>query len=101
VNTIVTQALACGLPVVVTRHSGLPEQVLDGVNGYVVDEGDWRALGECLVYLSEHTELLPGMSEAGLLHVKSHYDAAILIERQIATYEELAERAALRRRHSG
>jgi colanic acid/amylovoran biosynthesis glycosyltransferase len=101
VNTIVTQALACGLPVVTTRHSGLPEQVLDGLNGFVVEEGDWQALGDRLVYLSEHTELLPAMSEAGLRHVKSHYDAAILIEQQIEAYRELAGRAALRRRHSG
>ena len=97
-NTVVSQALACGVPVVTTRHSGLPEQVLDG---FVVEEGDWRALGECLVELAAHPELLPAMSEAGRLHVERHYDAAVLIEQQLAAYEEVAQRSALRRRHSG
>jgi|SRR4249920_2805176 len=99
-NTVVTQALACGLPVVTTRHSGLPEQVLDGVNGFVVEEGDWEALADRLERLAAHPELLPEMSEAGRRHVERHYNAAILIERQIAAYEELAERSP-RRRHSG
>ena len=54
-NTVVTQAMACGLAVVTTRHSGLPEQVVDGVNGFVVEEGDWRALGERLVHLATHS----------------------------------------------
>jgi colanic acid/amylovoran biosynthesis glycosyltransferase len=101
VNTVVTQALACGLPVVTTRHSGLPEQVLDGVNGFVVEERDWRALGERLAYLADHADLIPAMSEAGRRHVERHYDASFLIERQLEAYEEVARRSAARRGHSG
>lgn len=99
-NTVVSQALACGLPVVTTRHSGLPEQVLDGVNGFVVEEGDWRALADRIIELAEHPELLPVMSEAGRRHVSAHYDAAVLIDRQLAAYEEVAQRSALQERHS-
>jgi colanic acid/amylovoran biosynthesis glycosyltransferase len=101
VNTVVTQALACGLAAVVTRHSGLPEQVVDGVNGFVVEEGDWQALAERLVHLAAHAELLPAMSEAGRRHVAATYDSAALIERQIAAYEEIAARSPRRARHSG
>jgi colanic acid/amylovoran biosynthesis glycosyltransferase len=90
VNTVVSQALACGLAVVTTRHSGLPEQVVDGVNGYVVEEGDWRALGERLVLLAEHPELLPALSRAARDHVERHYNAATLIDRQIDAYREIA-----------
>jgi colanic acid/amylovoran biosynthesis glycosyltransferase len=90
VNTVVSQALACGLAVITTRHSGLPEQVIDGVNGYLVDEGDWQALAERIVHLANHPELLPAMSEAGRRHVEEHYNASTLIERQIAAYDELA-----------
>jgi colanic acid/amylovoran biosynthesis glycosyltransferase len=90
VNTVVSQALACGLAVITTRHSGLPEQVVDGVNGYLVDEGDWRALAERIVHLATHPEVLPAMSEAGHRHAEAHYNAPTLIERQIKAYEELA-----------
>jgi colanic acid/amylovoran biosynthesis glycosyltransferase len=89
-NTVVSQALACGLAVFTTRHSGLPEQVIDGVDGFLVDEGDWQALAERIVYLARHPELLPAMSEAGRAHVARHYDASALIDRQLAVYESLA-----------
>jgi colanic acid/amylovoran biosynthesis glycosyltransferase len=92
-NTVVSQALACGLAVITTRHSGLPEQVIDGVNGYLVEEGDWRGLGERIAYLAAHPEVLPAMSEAGHRHVEAHYNASTLIERQIAAYEELASQS--------
>ena len=93
--------MACGLAVVTTRHSGLPEQVLDGVNGFVVEEGDWQALGERLAHLATHAELLPAMSNASRRRAEQHYDASTLIDRQLAVYEEVAQRSARRRRNSG
>jgi colanic acid/amylovoran biosynthesis glycosyltransferase len=93
VNTVVTQALATGLPVITTRHSGLPEQVVDGENGFLVDEGDYRALAERILTIAEQPELLPTLSERCRRHVELHYNAAILIERQIEIYRELASAA--------
>lgn len=34
------EAMATGLPVLATRHGGIPEAVTDGVNGHLVREGD-------------------------------------------------------------
>lgn len=94
-NTVVSQALAAGLPVITTRHSGLPEQVLNGVNGFVVPEGDFGALAEAIIRLAEHPEVLPGFSEAGRRHVKAHYDSATLIDRQIELYRTVIEKRRL------
>lgn len=38
------EALACGIPVVVTADTGMREYVVDGVNGFVVPTGDVGAL---------------------------------------------------------
>ena len=39
------EAMASGLPIVAVRAGALPELVHDGRNGYVVEPGDWRAVG--------------------------------------------------------
>jgi colanic acid/amylovoran biosynthesis glycosyltransferase len=90
VNAVVSQALATGLPVIATRHSGLPEQVIDGTNGFLVDEGNYVALAEKILELGEHSEFLPAFGRNGRLHVVDRYDASTLIPRQIAVYERLA-----------
>jgi colanic acid/amylovoran biosynthesis glycosyltransferase len=90
-NTVVSEALATGLPVITTRHSGLPEQVREGLNGFLVAEGDYEALAERLAFFIEHPERWPAMSDAARRHVLAHYDAGKLIERQIALYAEVIQ----------
>ena len=50
---VIVEAMATGLPIVGTRHSGIPEVVEDGVTGRLVDEGDAAALAEALVEVSD------------------------------------------------
>ena len=88
-NTIISQALATGLPVITTRHSGLPDQVIDGKNGFLIDEGDFTSLAERIIYFMDHPEIWAQMSAFGLHHVQDNYDAAGLIEKQIQYYNEL------------
>lgn len=49
------EALACGVPVIVTEDTGMKEVVQEGVNGYVVPSGDWEAILERL----EHCRKAP------------------------------------------
>lgn len=86
-NVVVSQALATGLPVITTRHSGLPEQVIDGRNGFLVDEGDYRALADRILEISAHPEPLPTMSVQSRQHVEEHYNSGMLIMRQIEIYK--------------
>ncbi len=43
------EALACGIPVVATRLSGIPELVVDGETGLLADPGDVDGLADALV----------------------------------------------------
>lgn len=88
-NTIITQALATGLPVITTRHSGLPEQVIDKKNGFLVNEGDYEFLAEKILFFMEHTEIWAQLSSFGRKHVLEKYDSAKLIDRQIHYYAEV------------
>ena len=89
-NVVVSQALALGLPVIATRHSGLPEQVIDGVDGYLVDEGDYVALAERILLLAEGPDLVVTFGAAGRKHVEGRYDVASLLDAQLVTYRELS-----------
>lgn len=88
-NVIITQALATGLPVITTRHSGLPDQVKDGFNGFLVDEGDYVALAEKILYLIEHSSLLAEFGRNGRRHVEEKYNSKFIIEKQINIYKEV------------
>lgn len=47
----ILEAMACGLPVVATTVSGIPEAIEDGRNGLLVSQDDATALGEALASL--------------------------------------------------
>jgi glycosyltransferase involved in cell wall biosynthesis len=49
---VLLEALGYGLPIVSTRHAGIPETVRDGVDGLLVDPRDTRALAAALLHLS-------------------------------------------------
>lgn len=40
IPTAICEAMACGLPVISTRHSGIPELIDDGENGFLAEERD-------------------------------------------------------------
>ena len=45
------EALACGVPVIVTEDTGMKEHVVEGESGYVVSTGSWQAIHEKMEYL--------------------------------------------------
>jgi colanic acid/amylovoran biosynthesis glycosyltransferase len=55
---VMTEAMATGLPIVGTRHSGIPEAIRDGVNGRLVDERDVAGLAAALAEWSDRDRRL-------------------------------------------
>jgi colanic acid/amylovoran biosynthesis glycosyltransferase len=51
------EAMACGVPVVATRLSGIPELVRDGVTGLLVEPGDSRGLAAAMAAALEDDTL--------------------------------------------
>jgi glycosyltransferase involved in cell wall biosynthesis len=62
---VILEAMAHSLPVVSTLHAGIPEAVVNDVNGYLVEEGDSAGMAERLITLARSSELRRRMGEAG------------------------------------
>ncbi|KAJ4044709.1 hypothetical protein NW761_008377 [Fusarium oxysporum] len=60
----VSEALHAGRPVVATKTGGLPLQIKDSVNGFLVEPGDWKAVASHLMDLFTNNALYERMSYA-------------------------------------
>jgi glycosyltransferase involved in cell wall biosynthesis len=70
------EPLACEVPVVSTRISGIPELVEDGVTGLLVPPRDPSALADALERLERDPELGRRMGQAGRSKVLGQFDLA-------------------------
>jgi hypothetical protein len=68
------EAQASGLPVVSTRHSGIPELVLDGTTGWLTDEGDADGLAIAVERLARDPEQAERFAQAGRVRVRQEFD---------------------------
>lgn len=62
---VLTEAAALQLPIVSTLHSGIPEQVIDGTTGFLVQEFDYEAMAEYIIKLLQNPDLAEQMGKAG------------------------------------
>jgi glycosyltransferase involved in cell wall biosynthesis len=82
------EALAVGLPVVVTDVGGMPDAVQSGVEGLVVPRGDPQALAEALTVLAEEPELRRSMATASQEKARA-FDISRAVRRTMEIYEAL------------
>ena len=71
------EAALCELPVVVTAHSGLSEQVIDGETGFLVQEHNYEAMGERLAWLLQHPDEAAQMGKAGRQRILAYCDPKV------------------------
>lgn len=69
----ILEAMASGLPVVATNHAGIPEAVDDGVNGFLVEEGDSRGMAERIEQLVHDGDLRLAMGRAGWERARARF----------------------------
>lgn len=83
------EASASGVPVVATRHGGIPEAVIDGETGLLVPPRDPLALAEATASLLTNPGRRQAMSLAGRDFVTQRFPWARSVESMAAVYAEL------------
>jgi glycosyltransferase involved in cell wall biosynthesis len=71
---VLMEAMACGLPVVTTPVSGIPEIIKDGQNGTLVPPDDAEALANAIQRISSDRMLARNLGRAGRLTVLERFD---------------------------
>jgi len=69
----ILEAMAAALPVVATRHSGIPEAVLDGETGLLVAEQDVDGMAAAIIGLLTEPERAATMGGAGRHRALTHF----------------------------
>ncbi len=53
---VIVEAMACGLPIIGSNMSGIPEAVIDGVNGYLTTPNSPEDIAKAILKLSNNTK---------------------------------------------
>ncbi|MGH7860542.1 MAG: glycosyltransferase family 4 protein, partial [Candidatus Binatia bacterium] len=88
----IIEAMACGKPVVATRVGGVPEIVVEGTTGLLVDPGAPRQLADAAERLLRDERLRSEMGANGRKRVIEDFSLESHVEAILAVYERLAER---------
>lgn len=69
----VLEASAAGLPVIATKHAGIPDIIIDGETGLLVDEHDVELMTDKMILVLENKESAMQLGKKGKERIKSNF----------------------------
>jgi glycosyltransferase involved in cell wall biosynthesis len=90
------EAMAYGVPIVATRHSGIPEAVRHEDNGLLVDRPCADAVATAMARLLDDRELYVRIARRGQETVRSEFSIPACVQALEQSYEEAIELAQAR-----
>ena len=74
---VISQAMACGLPIIATKNCQAPDILDNGKNGFIVEEKNSNDIREKINYFYNHPDKMLQMSKAAAKYAneKLSYDA--------------------------
>ncbi len=89
----ILEAGASGLPVVSTRHAGIPDIVIDGETGLLVDEHDVEGMAAHMLHLARDPELAASLGQSARRRVEENFTMEQSVNRLWKVISGCIERA--------
>ncbi|HHE31125.1 MAG TPA: N-acetyl-alpha-D-glucosaminyl L-malate synthase BshA [Chlorobaculum parvum] len=86
------EAMACGVPVVVTDAGGFPEFVRQGIDGYLHDHGDIEGMSRSAISILKDDAVWQRFSEAAVTQA-GRFETALKVQEYEAFYRRLIDKA--------
>jgi glycosyltransferase involved in cell wall biosynthesis len=86
---VVIEAMASGLPVIVSENTGAKDCVREGVDGQVVPIRDSEALAEAMQYMYDNPEERKQMGENAQAYIRSNFTEDDYGERIFSKYQAM------------
>jgi len=86
---VVSEAMACGRPVIGSRVGGILDQIIDGVNGFLVAPKKPEQIAEKIVYLIDNSSEARRMGMNGRRIAEEKFDIEKRIDQIIRLYKKI------------
>ena len=86
----ILEAGAAGLPVVSTRHAGIPDVVVEGKTGLLVDEDRTDEMAQHILALAENPGFADELGRNAAIHIRRTYTMSHSIRRLAQVLEAAA-----------
>ena len=88
----ITEAMACGIPVIASEVGGIPEQVPDGLTGFLIPKCNSKNLEKKIEELISDEALCERMGKCGVIHAQNMYGLEKQVDHFLKWYNEILEK---------
>lgn len=86
----ILEAMAASLPVFSTKTGGIPDMIVDGINGHLFEIGEVNAVADKLLAYQNEKSKLVVMGQNNYELVKNNYDIEPIINKQLKLAENIS-----------
>ncbi|MFC1807902.1 glycosyltransferase family 4 protein [Candidatus Omnitrophota bacterium] len=80
---------SCGLPVVVTNAGGLPETIIKGKTGLLIEQNNTEALAKSILSLIKNETLRADMSKNAREHIVENFSWDVIVGKLVEVYKDV------------
>jgi len=91
---VIIEAMALGVPTIATRLAGIPEQIIHGKTGFIVDINNPSQLADAMKYFIVNNRDLKVMGQASFIQFSKNFTIEIALENYNKIYKKLLKSAS-------